>query len=244
MTPLLTDPNFNSERTLIQITFDENESYSIQNTVYTVLLGGAVPQNLRGTNDSTFYTHYSMMSSVQNNWGLGNLGRGDTNATMAAVFDFQANQTGYKNYKPTAAEIPQCNLTGIFPGPANVEMWTPVLAPNTSAKGAGNGSTFYNNTATDMSITSYAAQNLTAMGVTDPDSVMPNFTYSGDSIVNASNKPSALPAAAMTSMASMASGASGSGAADAASTSGGATKLGVQAGGALAVVLSGVLALL
>ena len=181
-----------------------------------------------------------MMSSVQNNWGLGNLGRGDTNATMAAVFEFQANQTGYQNYKPSDAEIPMTNLTGIFPGPANVEMWTPVLAPNASAVGAGNGSTFYNNTATDMSITSYDAQNLTAMGVTDPDSVMPNFTYSGDSIVNASNKPSALPSAAATSMASSASGA----AASSAKASGGATKLGVQAGGALAVVLSGVLALL
>jgi phospholipase C len=54
LVPLLNNTQFNNNRTLIQLTFDENESYSIQNTVYTVLLGGAVPENLRGTNDSTF----------------------------------------------------------------------------------------------------------------------------------------------------------------------------------------------
>ena len=238
MTPLLQDKNFNSDRTLIQLTFDENESYSIQNTVYTVLLGGAVPSNLKGTNDSTFYTHYSMMSSVQNNWGLGNLGRQDTNETVNAVFAFQTNTTGYTNPAPPNPE-PMLNLTGIFPGPANPEIWTPVLAPNTSAKGAGNGSTFYNKSATDLKLTSYTAQNLTAMNVGDPDSVMPNFTYTGESIVNTSNKPSDFPSAAATSAASK----SAVGAA-AASTSGGATKLVAGAGGSLAVVAAGILALL
>jgi hypothetical protein len=51
----------------------------------------------KGTVDSTFYTHYSSLSSVQNKWGLGSLGRQDTNTTVAAVFQFQANMTNYTN---------------------------------------------------------------------------------------------------------------------------------------------------
>ena len=76
--PLLSDERFNDNRTLILVTFDENENYDINNNIFAVLLGGAVPEELRGTVDTTYYTHYSSMSSVQANWGLGSLGRGDT----------------------------------------------------------------------------------------------------------------------------------------------------------------------
>jgi hypothetical protein len=37
--PLLTDPRVNDGETLILLTFDETEDYTIQNTVYSVLLG-------------------------------------------------------------------------------------------------------------------------------------------------------------------------------------------------------------
>ena len=47
--------------------------------VTLLLLGGAVPESARGTTDSTYYTHYSLLSTVEANWGLGSLGRGDTN---------------------------------------------------------------------------------------------------------------------------------------------------------------------
>ena len=76
--PLLSDERFNDNRTLVLVTFDENENYDINNNIFAVLLGGAVPEELRGTVDTTYYTHYSSMSSVQANWGLGSLGRGDT----------------------------------------------------------------------------------------------------------------------------------------------------------------------
>ena len=76
--PLLSDERFNDNCTLILVTFDENENYDINNNIFAVLLGGAVPEELRGTVDTTYYTHYSSMSSVQANWGLGSLGRGDT----------------------------------------------------------------------------------------------------------------------------------------------------------------------
>lgn len=177
LVPLLTNPKFNDNRTLIHLTFDENESYGIQNTVYTVLLGGAVPANLHGTNDTHFYTHYSALSSVQNNWDLPSLGRQDTNATMASVWGFQASVTNHTNYTPQESEIPQLNLTGIFPGVCNPDLWTPVLAPNTTAVGAGDKKVFYNESATDLKVTAATPVNITALGQSNPVNVNPNFTY-------------------------------------------------------------------
>ena len=79
LVPLLSNPNFNNDRTLILLTFDENKTNTLNNQIWAVLLGGAVPAALRGTTDSTFYTHYSSLSTVQANWALGSLGRFDTN---------------------------------------------------------------------------------------------------------------------------------------------------------------------
>ena len=84
--PLLNDTRFNDNRTLILLTCDENETQNENNNIFSLLLGGAVPQNLRGTVDSTYYTHYSALSTVENNWGLGSLGRGDTNKSVFHIF--------------------------------------------------------------------------------------------------------------------------------------------------------------
>jgi hypothetical protein len=93
--PLLLDKKFNSEKTLILLTFDENSNYTINNQVYTVLLGNAVPKDLRGTIDPTFYTHYSALSTVEANWALGSLGRGDTNKTSEFSILFPIFHLGY-----------------------------------------------------------------------------------------------------------------------------------------------------
>ncbi|KAI0069467.1 hypothetical protein K474DRAFT_1670815 [Panus rudis PR-1116 ss-1] len=140
--PLLQDPAFNDNRTLIVLTFDENENYDINNWIWTLLLGGAVPEHLRGTTDSTYYTHYSTLSTVENNWGLGSLGRGDTNKTMSNVFAFIANATGYKNLNVSDVEIPLTNATTTIPGPLNPNLYVPFAAPNTNASGAGGGPVF------------------------------------------------------------------------------------------------------
>ncbi|KAH7883977.1 phosphoesterase family-domain-containing protein [Phlebopus sp. FC_14] len=140
--PLLNDPNFNTNKTLILLTFDENETYTVNNRIYTVLLGGAVPQNLWNTTDDTFYTHYSALSTVENNWDLGNLGRQDTNKTLANVFSFVASATMYQNNNLTTSSLPALNLTGTIPGPLNPGLWVPYLAPNVNSTGAGSGPTF------------------------------------------------------------------------------------------------------
>ncbi|KAH8157924.1 hypothetical protein CIB48_g10328 [Xylaria polymorpha] len=78
--PLLSNKNFNQDRTLIVLTFDESESYLGPNNVFTVLLGNAVPSSKVGTTDSTRYNHYSLTKTVEDNWALGNLGQNDVNA--------------------------------------------------------------------------------------------------------------------------------------------------------------------
>ncbi|THH26371.1 hypothetical protein EUX98_g7812 [Antrodiella citrinella] len=142
LVPLLSNPNFNDNKTLILLTFDENESYDINNRIYSILLGGAVPENLKGTNDSTYYTHYSILSSVEANWELGSLGRQDTNKTVSNVYDFIASTVGYKNLNVTGNDIPLTNLTGDIPGPLNAQFYVPFSAPNVNATGAGGGPVF------------------------------------------------------------------------------------------------------
>ncbi|KIK47982.1 hypothetical protein CY34DRAFT_73066 [Suillus luteus UH-Slu-Lm8-n1] len=141
--PLLNDPNFNTNKTLILLTFDENETYTIGNSVYSLLIGGVVPQAMKNTTDSTFYTHYSAISTVENNWDLGNLGRQDTNKTLANVFNLVASVTSYHNNGLTnSSALPQLNITGTIPGPLNPNYFVPYLAPNMNSTGGGSGKTF------------------------------------------------------------------------------------------------------
>lgn len=88
--PLLSDKKF-MKNTLVMVTFDENETYSIQNRILGILLGDAVPQELVGTTDSNFYNHYSEIATVEANWDLHTLGRFDVGAN---VFKLVADKTG------------------------------------------------------------------------------------------------------------------------------------------------------
>ncbi|KZS96980.1 hypothetical protein SISNIDRAFT_406855 [Sistotremastrum niveocremeum HHB9708] len=204
LVPLLKDSNFNDNRTLIILTFDETETYTINNRVLTILLGGAIPENLKNTTDETYYSHYSCLSTVEANWGLGSLGRGDTNKTMSNVFSFVANATGYKNLDITGDAIPLTNATGTIPGPLNAELYVPFLAPNTTAVGAGGGSVFISNT-TNTNLTTSSAPapvNLTASGSSvpasgpDPTSTSPSGSSSGGSSSGGSGSSSgAVPGA-------------------------------------------------
>ncbi|CZR64177.1 related to phosphate-repressible acid phosphatase precursor [Phialocephala subalpina] len=83
LTPLLSNSNF-MQKTLVLLTFDETESYTSNNQVYSILLGDAIPASLRGTTNGTAFNHYSQMATVEKNWGLGNLSLGD--ATAASFF--------------------------------------------------------------------------------------------------------------------------------------------------------------
>ncbi|KAG9246099.1 phosphoesterase family-domain-containing protein [Calycina marina] len=88
--PLLNDTHF-MNNTLVIITFDENETYSIQNRVFSILLGDSIPKELVGTTDSSYYNHYSEISTVEANWDLFTLGRWDVGAN---VFKHVGEKTG------------------------------------------------------------------------------------------------------------------------------------------------------
>jgi acid phosphatase len=125
--PLINNTYF-WNNTLILLTFDEVETYTIQNKVYAILIGGAIPDSLKGTTDDTFYNHYSTISTVALNWGLPSLGRWDCEAN---VFALVANKTNYKNVA--------VNTTGIYfnasyPGPLSDTAYLPRWpVPNTEA---------------------------------------------------------------------------------------------------------------
>lgn len=124
---------------LILLTFDETGDYPIHNKVFSVLLGGAVPTELIGTSDDTFYTHYSTLATVQANWGLPSLGRWDCGAN---IFEIVSNKTGYTNYKVDTTNL---YLNSSFIGPlstnnmANYSSVWPAPATGNQTCSAGHG---------------------------------------------------------------------------------------------------------
>ncbi|PPQ65158.1 hypothetical protein CVT24_011021 [Panaeolus cyanescens] len=124
LTPLLKDPHFNAPKTLILLTFDENDAHSIQNRVFTVLLGSAVPPSLHGTTDDSIYTHFSAISTVQANWGLHTLGRYDAGAN---VFSLVAQHT---QDDVRAATLDTVFFNGSYPGFLNTVPTLQMPVPN------------------------------------------------------------------------------------------------------------------
>lgn len=102
------------EEALVFITFDESENYDERNQVWSCLIGGAIPARLRNTTDDTFYTHYSPLHTVELNWDLGSLNRGDANATLANVFEFTARTLNYTNVKVTNIPLMNATVTGLL----------------------------------------------------------------------------------------------------------------------------------
>ncbi|KAI9308620.1 phosphoesterase family-domain-containing protein [Cunninghamella echinulata] len=115
----LSNPKF-LEKTLILVTFDENSTYSIRNKVWSLLFG-AIPKHLQGTTDSTYYTHFSALNTVEKNWNLGSLGRGDAEKQSSNVFSFLAKDLGYTNVDVPESEIPMNN--GYRPGLLTGKSW-------------------------------------------------------------------------------------------------------------------------
>lgn len=125
LTPLLENEYF-MNNTLVLLTFDENETYGEQNTVYSILLGGAIPDDLKGTTDDTFYNHYSQIASAEVNWDLYNLGRNDVTAN---IWKSLADASGIEN-----KEVDTTNLVNnhTYIGYLNNDQ-IEVPAPNVSA---------------------------------------------------------------------------------------------------------------
>lgn len=122
--------------TLVVVTFDENHSYAKQNRIVGILLGDAVPSNLVGTTDNTYYNHYSELSTVQANWGLHTLGRWDVGAN---VYKFVADTTGDQVRKWTGSvPFSQMFFNSSYAGKLNNKnKAVPWPVPNTAVEYAG-----------------------------------------------------------------------------------------------------------
>lgn len=111
------------DETLFLLTFDESEHYAVPNRVFSILIGGAVPKHLIGTEDNTVYTHYSSIATVSANWGLPSLGRWDCGAN---IFQLVSNKTGYVNYDVDTTNL-LINVS--LPGPLSHRDYS-VYTPN------------------------------------------------------------------------------------------------------------------
>lgn len=125
--------------TLVLITFDENETYSIQNNVFSILLGDAVPENLVGTTDSSYYNHYSEIATVEANWDLYTLGRWDVGAN---VFAPVAAKTGdaIRKWAPSndnGVALSEMYFNVSYPGIFHGTTWAPQPVPDVHSRRNG-----------------------------------------------------------------------------------------------------------
>ena len=81
--PRLQNPAFTKDLAMV-MTYDESESYFGPNHVYAALIGDALTAGGART-DATAYNHYSLVKTVEDNWGLGSLGQKDNTATPIAI---------------------------------------------------------------------------------------------------------------------------------------------------------------
>lgn len=134
LAPLLNDKRF-MKNTLVLITFDENETYSTANRVFSVLLGDAVPESLVGTTDSNYYNHYSEISTVEANWDLYTLGRWDVGAN---VFANVAEHTGDRLRKWSASpKLEDRYFNQSYPGIFSSSSWAPQPVPDCHSRRNG-----------------------------------------------------------------------------------------------------------
>ena len=78
----LKNPNF-TNGTLFLVTFDEDETL-FSNHIFTSLLGTPVTSGAH--EDTTSYTHLSILKTLKDNWNLNDLGRGDDKETAFTQF--------------------------------------------------------------------------------------------------------------------------------------------------------------
>lgn len=134
LTPLLTDKRF-MDNTLVLITFDENETYSIRNNIFSILIGDSIPDDLVGTSDDNYYNHYSEISTVEANWDLYTLGHWDVGAN---VFANVAAHTGDRLRKwDVGVPFADMYFNYSYPGIFNGGMWAPQPVPDCHSRRNG-----------------------------------------------------------------------------------------------------------
>ncbi|KAI8211611.1 putative acid phosphatase [Colletotrichum sp. SAR 10_76] len=133
--PMLAEDAF-KERTLILLTYDESEDKGKPNQIVSLLMGSAIPKNLKGTEDKTFYSHYSMMSTVEFNWELPNLGRYDVGANIYQFAQNLGSKVLVSNKDPP--NMADVNNSESYPGALNNDTgkFRPYPPPNLGLNGS------------------------------------------------------------------------------------------------------------
>ncbi|KAJ3012077.1 UNVERIFIED_CONTAM: hypothetical protein HDU68_001390 [Siphonaria sp. JEL0065] len=121
--PKLSDPAY--ANTLFHIVFDESASTS-PNQIYSVFVGKGVTT---GTVDNTKYDHYSGLATVENLFGLGNLGLNDASAK---VIPFGCSTGGITSSTTTTTKISTTTTTTL--PPPTTSTTTTTLKPTTSTR--------------------------------------------------------------------------------------------------------------
>lgn len=164
------------QNTLVLVTFDETHTYTIGNRVMGILLGDAVPTSLHNTTDSTFYDHYSEISTVEANWGLHHLGRWDVGAN---VFNLVGEKTGDKarTWDALTGATPTRFLNQSFAGPFNsVNSSVPYPVPNSLL--VQNGRTILPKIALQWGLEEFKQQTYYENTVQIPDGLNPPVGWS------------------------------------------------------------------
>ncbi|ORX50147.1 hypothetical protein DM01DRAFT_1290651 [Hesseltinella vesiculosa] len=93
--PKMTQDAF-SKDTLVVVTWDKQSSVTTNNHVLTMLLGSMV--NRSSKSDGVPYNHYSILKTVQDNWGLPSLGQKDVGATPFILKDLAGKPKNRKSF--------------------------------------------------------------------------------------------------------------------------------------------------
>ncbi len=96
---------FTTQKAILFITFDEGNSHTPNDNVYTVWAGTAAKTNYKSSN---FYTHYSLPKTLERAWGLAALTSHDAGASamgefLTSEFPKAAPQSTAINFAPIAA---------------------------------------------------------------------------------------------------------------------------------------------
>jgi len=107
-------------RTLVVVTFDEGVRG--HNSIYTLLLGDTVKP---GHVDHTHYTHYSLLRTVEDNFNLSSLGRGDATAVPISQQNFRTGRylAPDRFVRPVSAVASVCVFAAVVGGVALALRW-------------------------------------------------------------------------------------------------------------------------
>lgn len=123
-------------RTLIVLTYDEAGDDEAPNKVMSLLLGASIPSNKKGTEDNTFYTHYSMLSTIEFNWQMPHLGRYDAGANIYQYVQDLGSKVLVPNRDPP--NMGRVNNAASYPGALNSNQDKKIAypPPNLGLKGS------------------------------------------------------------------------------------------------------------